>query len=887
MRRGAAGWGRVLVAATLVVAGWPDRAPAQAYRLRADRVEASTRSHWQAWQAPAGVAQVSAAGVVTPQYVPDSENATLTAASHAYTIAGNLRNLYDGAFQEGSVLKTRGGIKKAGSNTAAAARVMDGDTSTYWEPSATDPLENWWVEIDLGRVVSATRLVVRFAEDLPGDRADPLLQFRVYSSDGQSAFGSGDLSGALGYAVVGGTTRPNKDQRVFEFDLNPLSTHSDEWTGRVVQYLRIAATDSDGDLAEQVTADEHAALAARDRGAVHYLWQIGGEERLVTAQRYAELPPEQQGGVRYWRRERPKLAEVEVWTAGVNVGLGILSRGGTLTEPNKTAFPERAFDGRIATSWDAAVYSTVGDIAGWGQLTVDLGALYRLREVRSLTGALTGYTTLLYGYELRGSDGSRAPDGSLIWQALSGEERLLNHGTRLFADPFEPRSIRYIDFRNLDIARVTRADEGHRYLSTVSEMQILAAGYVPELVMTSGFIDMQQARSLTTIEWDAVTPAGTAVEIRTRTGDELRELTRYFNAQGQEVIDKAAYDLLPSFVKGQILTEVLAGPGWSSWSQAYLQSGEPVRSPSPRRYMEIEVSLLTSQAEAAAALNSVSVNFIDPVAESVVAEIHPKRDVALGEPVHFEVYILPRYASGSPRVDRVRLVAPSLAAMELGGIARGQAAAFVAGTATEYQLQEDGRFADSGGRVAAVTGEMTDSLEVTLPSLLGNGELLRLSFVASVYQSGTTFLAAVGNRSRMGVWQAADAGNAVPDELAAGAGMTVLTPLGDANIRTFAVNPPVVTPNGDGINDEAVFRFAVLRINGERQVAVGIFDLTGRPVRRLTETRFQATGLYTIAWDGTDGAGKVVPPGAYVARIDVDSDGTGDNAATRLVYVAY
>ena len=879
------GW--LLLAAMLLPAGMPGRARAQGYRLRADRVEVSTRTQWQAWQAPAGVAQVSVSGVITPVYVAASEDATDDASNYTYVIAGNLRDQYDSAFDDGNLLKARGGIKRAGSSTAAAGRAIDGNLDTYWEPRTTDPVENWWMEIDLGRLVSATRVVVRFSEDAATDRADPLLQFRVYSSDGQNAFGRGDLSGALNYALVGATTRPNKDQRVFEFDLPPLVAHSAEWTGRTVQYLRIAATDSDGDLAERVTAEEYAALAARDRGAIEYIWRIGGEERRVTAPRYAELPQEQQGGIRHWRRERPKLAEVEVWTAGDNVGLEILQRGGDLTEANKGAFPERAFDGRIVTSWDATVYSTVGDIAEWGRLAVDLGALYRLREVRPLTGPLTGYTRVLYGYELRGSDGSRAPDGSLIWQTLSSEERLQNLTTRLFADPFEPRNIRYLEFRNLDLAHRTRADEGHRHMSTVSEMQIYAAGYMPELVMTSGFIDMQQSRSLTAVTWDADVPAGTAVEIRTRTGDELRELTRYFNAQGQEVPNKEAYDKLPSFARGEMISDTLAGPGWSNWSQTYVESGEPVRSPSPRQYMEIEARLLTGDAEAAAALNAISVHFVNPVAESVTAEIHPKRDVPQGEPVDFDVYVRPEYASGNPRVDRVRVVSPAMATMGLRQVARGSASAFAAGTQTEFSRQEDGRYLDATGLESGVLGDGTDTLEVVLPSVLATGELARLSFSTSVYQSGSTFLAAVGNGSRPGVWQAADAGDALEDVIAAGEGMTVLTPLEGGNIRIFGVNPPVVTPNGDQINDLAVFEFAVLRINAEREVEVVICDLAGRRVRRLTETRSQATGRYAVAWDGTDEAGEVVPPGVYMARIDVETDGSGGGAATRLVHVAY
>ena len=52
----------------------------------------------------------------------------------------------------------------------------------------------------------------------------------------------------------------------------------------------------------------------------------------------------------------------------------------------------------------------------------------------------------LIGYILRGSDGSLAPDGSLIWEELSGETRQQNRNTGLFEDHFEPRPIRFLEF---------------------------------------------------------------------------------------------------------------------------------------------------------------------------------------------------------------------------------------------------------------------------------------------------------------------------------------------------------------------------------------------------------------------------------------------------------
>ena len=65
--------------------------------------------------------------------------------------------------------------------------------------------------------------------------------------------------------------------------------------------------------------------------------------------------------------------------------------------------------------------------------------------------------------------------------------------------------------------------KGTGILSTVTEIQVFANGYLPILEMTSDLIDLGSSKTLTTIEWEADTPSGTAVEIRTRTGDDLRE----------------------------------------------------------------------------------------------------------------------------------------------------------------------------------------------------------------------------------------------------------------------------------------------------------------------------------------------------------------------------
>ena len=407
-------------------------AQSKGHSLGADRVEVRTQAHWQAWEFPSDMVTITPSGSVQSRFIEVPHNAVLNAADFSYPIDGSLRDQYANSFQdENNTLLARGGIKRAGSNPQLAERAIDADPATAWEPDSADPLRDWVLEIDLGRLVSATKIVVRFAEE-----GDPFLQFRVHSAGGQNPFGTADRSGALDYTLVGGTTQPNRDQRVFEFDLAPLGTHTEEWTGRIMQYLRVAATATNGARAQQLSAEEYQALTAENRGAVEYVWKIASEERLVTAERYDQLPLEQQGGVRYYRRERPQLAEVEVWTVGENIALGIVERGGNLHDVNPNSSPELAVDGNVRTEWQGMVYFPTGETAEWGLLNVNLGSHFLVHAVRVITRV--GGRNLI-GYILRGSDGSLAPDGSLIWEELSGETRQLNQNTRLFEDHFEPR----------------------------------------------------------------------------------------------------------------------------------------------------------------------------------------------------------------------------------------------------------------------------------------------------------------------------------------------------------------------------------------------------------------------------------------------------------------
>lgn len=77
------------------------------------------------------------------------------------------------------------------------------------------------------------------------------------------------------------------------------------------------------------------------------------------------------------------------------------------------------------------------------------------------------------------------------------------------------------------------------------------------------------------------------------------------------------------------------------------------------------------------------------------------------------------------------------------------------------------------------------------------------------------------------------------------------------------VYPRIITPNGDGWNDKAIFQFdnpELLPLSGK------VYDITGAYVASLVAGPNPDSSL---AWDGKDGGGKAVPGGIYVYQVDV------------------
>lgn len=800
----------------------------QAYQLNDDGLNVAAE-HWPAWNFPAGSLDFSAEGV-RPAFVREQVNAALDASAFTYA---------DG----------QGGIRSAGTNLAGAANILDGREDTFWEPDLADALDQWWVEIDLGRLVWAQKVVVKFAAEGAGD---PFLQFKVLTANGDPAFLQSE---SFNYLPAGHSEGLNKSQRVYEFELQPTRTVDPGLTGRLIQFLQVVATASDLGRAEQISAARWNSLPEQERGDVLYFRrESSGVLRPIDRAAYEAIEAPWQGPVQYYRREKPRLTEVEVWTVGDNISLGALERGGEIIGYGNLGAEKLTVDGEWGSFWSVEVGFSGNDPAVVFQdphrnIYFDLGTWYWVNRAAIVFG--DRYSRAFPNYGIALSDGRRAPDGSLSYVALTGRgpEDAIEHRSLLFQDNVFPLTkARYFRMNYTLVEQSARP--------AIREIQLYGRGFLPEVSLASEPIELGRTpRILSAMHWTAHAPPGTQVRVRTRSGNQLDQHIRYFTSTGQEV-NEAKYRKLLSFQRGDSTVTIIPGPDWSPWSLPNSVPGAPITSPSPRRYAMIEATLCSDDPDAAALLRSLRLALDAPLANQIRGEIAPNKTLQRGQPQTFTLLLQPAFQDGNRGFDQVLVELPPGAEVDLIDGAVG---------AEQYGREQLERLP---------TG--ADSLWVRLPAPVVPGQdRVSLRFSGALYLVSNAFTVQVGHGP---MWQ----------RVGAGRNLTVFTPFTKAVLGAVTASSNPFTPNGDGINDVVELAFPVFQVQGAKALVLEVYGLDGERVQRIEQAAATAAGHQRLTWDGRDHTGRLLPPGLYLCRVGVEVDAEGEQTtSTKLVASVY
>ena len=426
----------------------------------------------------------------------------------------------------------------------------------------------------------------------------------------------------------------------------------------------------------------------------------------------------------------------------------------------------------------------------------------------------------------------------------------------------------------------------------LAEIEVFGRGYPQEARYISAPHSFGQAVSLGRVAWKftryrqlpsgAITADPTApvqLNLQTRAGFDADPKTYFiFDDLGRLVeVDEETYFDSPRVVER--FSEGIAGfrakrdddiENWNNWSVDYQASGDEIRSSDGAEFLQFRFTITTEDPLAFGVLDSLAFEVSPLLADRALAEIALDGRADADGAVEVPLGVVQRFAY------HIRTVAGTTDRAGFDGIELEvpPASRFLDLTIDDQPATEgvDFSLAASDGR-----------LRFTFPTAFQEDKAFRVRFQSAVFQPSVFLASRLFNTSAASLPQSIEAGDAHAD-VASNSIQVVSSDAALGVLGAVELSSPVVTPNGDGTNEQVAIGFDLFGVAGGA-LRVEVRDLSGRRCAAILDAR-AAAGPYALRWDARDERGELVPPGLYLIRVEVEVD-HGTFARMEAVGIAY
>ena len=403
----------------------------------------------------------------------------------------------------------------------------------------------------------------------------------------------------------------------------------------------------------------------------------------------------------------------------------------------------------------------------------------------------------------------------------------------------------------------------------IAEFETIFDGFAINSNFTTEPIDLEIAGTLGPLSWSGGLHHGASVKLRTRAGNTEDPNIYYRNTyRGSErsrfdfeglPLTRGDYSRLETGEQGGIAPDL---DNWSHWIEVLEFAGgeASLAQTTPTRYVQFSTDF-----NSGGRLDHLQFAVTQPpVLTAAKAEIEPGQ-VPARQSARFSYLIAPTISAGDLGFDTIEIETPTRIDS-------------VVSVAVDRQPLESSRWQATIGDSSFVIGipRMDDT---------NTGELVEIIFHTRVFDFGTTFSGwAFDGERPWEVRQPLQPGNA--DLAADSNSLTVeLVDVAAATLGELSLSTPVLTPNGDDVNDVLAVDFELVNLSVAVPVRIEVFNLSGQLVAEIAPQQL-ASGPHRMEWDGRDIGESLPSPGIYVLRLSVDTD-EETIVANRITSLAY